>query len=246
MDVVLRTENLRKAYGSASEAVVALAGVSLRVARGEFVALMGASGSCKSTLLHLVAGLDVVTSGTILIGDQNIGALSDARRTLFRRQNIGLVFQAYNLLPTLTALENVELPALLDGRGHADVGRRAAELLDMLGLTTRARHRPQAMSGGERQRVAIARALINDPLLLLADEPTGNLGAHHSASVWRELRRLVHDQGRTVVAVTHEATGATFADRVIVLKDGQILGEIEPGGEGHASLVAARYTELVS
>jgi len=200
--------------------------------------LMGASGSGKSTLLHLVAGLDIVTSGTILIGDQNIGALSDARRTLFRRQNIGLVFQAYNLLPTLTALENVELPALLDGRGHADVGRRAAELLDMLGLTTRARHRPQAMSGGERQRVAIARALINDPLLLLADEPTGNLDAHHSASVWRELRRLVH--------VTHEATGATFADRVIVLKDGQILGEIEPGGEGHASLVAARYTELVS
>lgn len=245
MESVLTVKELRKHYDAAGSAVRALDGVSLSVRKGELVTLMGASGSGKSTLLHLIAGLDSPTSGTVRIGDQDIGSMTDTQRTLFRRRHLGVVFQAYNLLPTLTALENVTLPAVIDGLNGRQAELKAMELLDLIGLKQRVNHRPQALSGGEQQRVAIARALMNDPIVLLADEPTGNLDTHHSDAVWKQLAQLVHEKGKTVIAVTHEPTGATFADRVIVLKDGRIVGELEPGGEGHASLVAARYTELV-
>ena len=244
MPPLLRVENLRKDYTLGDEVVHALDGVSLEVKRGEFVALMGASGSGKSTLLHLIGGLDVPTSGRVEIEGRNLAEMSDRARTLFRRKRIGVVFQAFNLLPTLSAAENVALPLLLGGAGKRVIADKTSELLDTVDLAHRRRHRPQAMSGGEQQRLATARALVNDPAIVLADEPTGNLDSKHATALWQLLRRLANEQGRTIVAVTHEAAGATYADRVVVLKDGEIVGEIEPGGENHATLVAARYQEL--
>ena len=244
MGPALTVTDLRKTFDSGGEPVEALAGVSLAVERGEFAAIMGASGSGKSTLLHLIGGLDRPTSGSIVIEDRDLGRMSDRQRTLFRRRRLGIVFQQYNLLPTFTAFENVSLPAMVDGVGEKEVRHKTRELLDLVDLGHRASHRPQAMSGGEQQRVAIARALMNDPVLVLADEPTGNLDSRHGEAIWTLLTRLVRDTGRTVLAVTHDPNGATFADRVIMLKDGRIVGEIRPGGEGHASLVAARYAEL--
>ncbi len=245
MPAVLDIVNLRKEYRAGREAVVALAGVSLSVAQGEFVAIMGASGSGKSTLLHLTGGLDRPTSGQVLVEGRDLAALGDRGRTLFRRRRLGFIFQSYNLLPTLSAVENVTLPSLMEGNGGHGRADRAADLLRLVDLGHRLHHRPQAMSGGEQQRVAIARAMMNDPALILADEPTGNLDSRHAESIWRLLRRLCREEGRTVVTVTHEAAGATFADRVIFLKDGGLVGSMEPGGEGHAALVAARYTELL-
>ncbi|MHC4698190.1 MAG: ABC transporter ATP-binding protein [Planctomycetota bacterium] len=243
--MALEVTDLHKVYETGGEAVRALNGVSLAVGQDEFVAVMGASGSGKSTLLHLVGGLDRPTSGSIVVEGNDLARMTDRQRTLFRRRRLGIVFQAYNLLPTLTAFENVLLPALIDGSDANEAHRRAHRLLELVDLSHRAGHRPDALSGGEQQRVAIARALMNDPAVVLADEPTGNLDTHHGEAIWALLSRLVHGDGRTVLAVTHEPTGATFADRVVVLKDGQHVGEIEPDGEGHASLVAARYTALV-
>ncbi len=245
MGTALRVTDLRKDFDTGGDPVRALQGVSLTVETGEFVAIMGASGSGKSTLLHLIGGLDKPTSGAIVVEDRDLGQMTDRERTVFRRRRLGIVFQQYNLLPTLTAAENVGLPATVDGANVEKVKRKARELLELTDLGHRAHHRPQAMSGGEQQRVAIARALMNEPVMVLADEPTGNLDTRHGEAIWTLLSRLVRADGRTVLAVTHEAAGATFADRVIMLKDGRIVGEIEPGGEGHASLVAARYTELV-
>ena len=155
------------------------------------------------------------------------------------------MFQAYNLLPTLSAAENVVLPAMLDGSDIFEAERKARALLQRVDLGHRLTHRPQALSGGEQQRVAIARAMMNDPALLLADEPTGNLDTRHGAAIWRLLASLVRDAGRTVVAVTHEADGAAFSDRVIILSDGLVVGEVQPDGEHDAAAVAARYRELV-
>ncbi|UCE59684.1 MAG: ABC transporter ATP-binding protein [Phycisphaerales bacterium] len=245
MCLTLEVANLGKTYDAGGEPVRALAGVSLRIQQGEFVAIMGASGSGKSTLLHLVAGLDKPTTGSVVVEDQDISRMSDRQRTLFRRRRLGVVFQAYNLLPTLTALENVTLPALIDGTDGSLADKKGRQLLRLVNLEHRAGHRPDALSGGEQQRVAIARALMNDPAVVLADEPTGNLDTQHAESLWELLIRLRRDESRTIIAVTHEPTGATYADRVVMLKDGLIVGEIEPGGEGHASFVAARYTELV-
>jgi putative ABC transport system ATP-binding protein len=244
MTAVLEVKDLHKTYESGGAPVHALCAVRLTVHSGEFVAIMGASGSGKSTLLHLLGGLDDPTSGSISIEGRNLADMSDRERTLFRRRRLGFVFQAYNLLPTLTALENVLLPSMIEGRGAGDREGRGRELLAMVGLGHRLTHRPQAMSGGEQQRVAIARALMNDPALILADEPTGNLDTVHAEAVWRLLARLSREDDRTVLVVTHESTGATFADRVLFLRDGQVVGSLEPGGEGHASLVATRYAEL--
>lgn len=244
-DDVLVAENVSKSFRNDESVIHALNGVSLRVGRGSLIVFMGASGSGKSTLLHLLAGIDKPTSGTITIGSHRLDQLSDRDRTIFRRRSLGIVFQAYNLLPTLTALENTMLPAMLEGRAGKDVDDRARKLLETVGLGHRITHRPSSMSGGEQQRVAIARALMNDPLVVLADEPTGNLDTNHSESIWRVLRHLVDDQGKTVVAVTHEPAGASFADRIHVVKDGRFVGEIEPSGENDAANVASRYTELV-
>jgi len=245
MGCVLEVTDLRMDYDSAGGTVRALNGVSLSVQEGEFVAIMGASGSGKSTLLHLIAGLDRSTSGSVVIEGRDLAQLGDKDRTLFRRRRLGVIFQSYNLLPTLSASENVLLPAMLEGRNGRDIEGRARDLLGLVDLTHRMSHRPQALSGGEQQRVAIARALMNDPVLLLADEPTGNLDTHHGEAIWRLLSELVRREGRTVLAVTHEPKGAAHADRVVILRDGEIIGKIEPKGDGDASAVAARYAQLV-
>lgn len=237
--------DLRKLYDVGGESVSALSGATMHADPGEFVAVMGSSGSGKSTLLHLIGGLDKPTSGSVRMGDRDLAQMSDRDRTLFRRHHIGIVFQAFNLLPTLSALENVMLPAMIDGRSGARLRDRAKGLLDAVDLGHRMNHRPQALAGGEQQRVALARALVNDPIVVLADEPTGNLDTQHAEEVWRLLARLAREQGCTVIAVTHEPRGATFADRVVVLKDGLVTGEIKPDGEGNASVVAARYATLV-
>jgi putative ABC transport system ATP-binding protein len=244
MSAVLDVHNINKHYVLGTQVVRALAGVSLEVSEGEFVAIMGASGSGKSTLLHLVGGLDLPTSGRVLVEGQDIGAMSDRQRTLFRRRRLGIVFQTFNLLPSLTALENVALPLMVDGVARTEAKSKTQSVLDAVDLLHRRMHRPQAMSGGEQQRVAIARALVNDPALLLADEPTGNLDSQHAEAIWRLLRKLVDEQHRTVIAVTHETTGARHADRIVVLKDGLIVGIIQREGDMDASLVAARYAEL--
>jgi len=244
MAYVLEIENLSKTYGGGEQAVEALRGVSLRAGAGEFVAIMGASGSGKSTLLHLAGGLDLPTSGTVRIESHDLAAMSDAQRTVFRRRRLGVIFQAYNLLPTLSARQNVALPLLVDGAPAEVIERKTDEMLRVVRLQDRTSHLPAALSGGEQQRVAIARALLNDPALILADEPTGNLDSHSAAQIWQLLSRLSHEMGKTVLMVTHEAAGAIHADRVVVLKDGQIVGEF-PGLEcGDASVVAAKYMEI--
>ncbi len=240
----LRVENLEKEFRMGDQCVAALRGIDLSIEQGEFVALMGASGSGKSTLLHLCGGLDAPTAGLIEIEGHDLAKMSDRERTLFRRKRLGVVFQAFNLLPTLTARENVALPLLVAGVKNGQSADKTDKLLDSVDLLHRADHRPDALSGGEQQRVAIARSLINDPVLILADEPTGNLDSKHGAAIWRLLKELCKTQKRTILAVTHEAAGAAYADRVLVLKDGLLVGEIKPRGEDDAALVAARCQEL--
>ena len=244
MATVLETQNLAKEYRGGGDVVHALRSIDLAVEHGQFIAIMGASGSGKTTLLHLMGGLDLPTSGRVLVEDRDITLMSDRSRTLYRRRRVGIVFQAFNLLPTLSAEENVALPLLVDGVGKAASNAKVGELLELADLTHRRTHRPQALSAGEQQRVAIARALVNDPAIVLADEPTGNLDSCHADDIWRLLRKLASEHGSTVIAVTHEASGAAYADRVIVLKDGRAVGEIEADGKGDAALVAASYTKL--
>lgn len=227
------------------QTIRALGGVSLSVGAGQLVAIMGASGSGKSTLLHLSGGLDLPDDGSIVVETRDITRLSDRQRTLFRRRKMGIIFQAYNLLPTLTARENIAVPLLVDGESNAKIASRVDEMLALVHLSDRANHRPQAMSGGEQQRVAIARALLNDPVLVLADEPTGNLDSIAAVEIWLLLRRLAHEMNKTVLMVTHEAAAASYADRTYVLKDGLVVGTIEKVEPGNAALVATRYTELV-
>ena len=244
-DPIVKAEGLRKDYVGGREPVHALRGIDLSIRPGEFVAIMGASGSGKSTLLHMLGGLDQPSGGTVVIEGHDLARMNDRERTLFRRRRLGIIFQAYNLLPTLSAIENVTLPAMLDGSGERRTTELARDLLEQVDMGHRFTHRPQALSGGEQQRVAIARSLVNDPALLLADEPTGNLDTRHGQEIWQLLANLVRERKRTVVAVTHEADGAVHADRVIVLKDGRIAGEISPDGERDATALAARYHELV-
>lgn len=245
IDSVLQIRDLVKTYRLSGHVIHALCGVSLDVRAGELVAIMGASGSGKSTLLHLAGGLDVPDRGAVTIEGRNITNLSDRQRTLFRRRRMGIIFQAYNLLPTLTARENIALPLLVDGEPNTRIRDRVTEMLELVHLKDRADHRPQAMSGGEQQRVAIGRALLNDPAVILADEPTGNLDSVNAVEIWMLLRRLAHDMDKTVLMVTHEALAASYADRTFVLKDGNLVGTIEEGEPGNAALVARRYTELV-
>ena len=244
MPTIVETINLHKHYVTGDEEVHALDGISMTVEQGEFVAVMGPSGSGKSTLLHLVAGLDLPTSGRVLVEGNDLSAMTDHQRTLFRRRRLGVIFQAYNLLPTLTARENVALPMMVDGVPASRVARKTDELIELVHLEHRASHRPQAMSGGEQQRVAIARALLNDPAVILADEPTGNLDSQQSMEIWELLARLSRELSKTVLMVTHEPSAAAHADRALVTRDGNVLGQIEIGGAGDALLVASRYQEL--
>jgi putative ABC transport system ATP-binding protein len=221
----LVVENAVKRFRQGEKSVSALKGVSLEAAAGSFTAIMGASGSGKSTLLHLMAGLTRPDSGRVLVDETDLAAMNDSELTLFRRRRIGLVFQSFNLIPTLSAEENVLLPLMLDGRnGQASRGK-VRPLLEHLGLSSRRDHRPDALSGGEQQRVAIGRALITDPAVILADEPTGNLDSANSQAICRLLSDLSIQQGKTIVLVTHEPSVAAYAQRTVVLKDGQLCDE---------------------
>ena len=245
MAPILETSNLHKTFTGMGEDVHALCGIDLKVEGGEFIAIMGASGSGKSTLLHMCGGLDKPTKGNVIIENQDITAMSDQQRTLFRRRRLGIVFQSFNLLPNLSARENIELPLLIDGDHPASHSSHVVQILDAVHMKHRANHRPQALSGGEQQRVAIGRALVNDPAVLLADEPTGNLDSQHAAEIWKLLRNLADEQNRSIIAVTHEAAGAAWADRVLVMQDGQIVSQIDTAGKGDATSVASQYTNLI-
>jgi putative ABC transport system ATP-binding protein len=230
---LLETRGLKKFYQQGKHAVEVLRGIDVRVEQGEFVAIVGPSGSGKTTLMQLVGGLDRPTSGTVLIGGESIGTFSDRRLSAFRRRKLGFVFQFFHLMPTLTAEENVCLPLLLDGERHAKVAPKAAELLERVGLGTRRHHRPDQLSGGEMQRVAIARALVTDPVLVLADEPTGNLDTKTGQLVLEMFRTTVKERGQTVIMVTHDPRAAALADRVIAMRDG--LVEVDEIGLAAAS-----------
>lgn len=241
---MVECRNVTKVYGSGEAAVTALRDVSISVPEGSFTAIMGASGSGKSTLMHLIGGLTLPTQGEVHVEGRNLGALSDKARTIFRRRRLGVIFQDYNLLPTLTAAENVALPLVVDGVEIAANDARVLDLLDRVHLRDRAGHRPDALSGGERQRVAIARALLNDPAILLADEPTGNLDSKQSREIWGLLRGISSDQNKTTLMITHEAAAAAFADRVLIFKDGAVVGEMHPGDADDVAGVTEAYQRL--
>ena len=234
--------DLTKVYGSGDTAVTALDHVSLQVGPGEFVAVMGPSGCGKSTLLHLLGGLDLPTSGSVTIDGQALSNLSDAKLTELRRHKIGFIFQFFNLIPVLNAVENAALPVTLDGVSQAEARERAKEWLIRFGLGDRLGHRPDQLSGGQQQRVAVARALVADPALILADEPTGNLDTRASEEIAGLLRQVANDWGRSVVVVTHDPRIAAHADRIIFLKDGRIVDQtvLEPKNGQNAELVADR------
>jgi putative ABC transport system ATP-binding protein len=221
----VEVRGLTRVYGAGEARVEALRGIDLTVERGQFVAVMGPSGSGKSTLLHLIGGLDAPTAGSIRVGGDDLGALDDDRLTLLRRRRIGFIFQAFNLLDMLSAEENVALPLLIDGVAEAEAHRRAVAALELVGMAPRRQHLPGRLSGGEQQRLAIARALVTRPLLLLADEPTGNLDSVNSDQVMTLLRTLVDEQGQTILMVTHAARQAAMADRLVHLRDGRIVEE---------------------
>ncbi|MFG1924868.1 ABC transporter ATP-binding protein [Cryptosporangium sp. NPDC048952] len=223
--------DLTKTYGTGNTRVSALRGVSLAVGTGQFVAIMGPSGSGKSTLLHCLAGLDRPTSGRVRIGNDGLDGLSDGRLTRLRRDAVGFVFQSFNLLPTLSAAENILLPLRLAGR-RPD-GEWLDRVIDLLGLADRMHHRPNQLSGGQQQRVAVARALITRPSVIFADEPTGNLDSRSGAEVLSLLRASVRELGQTVVMVTHDPRAAGYADRVVFLADGRIVDDAtNPTPEG--------------
>lgn len=219
---MIRCIDVRKVYRQGNNEIIALDGVSLDIAKGEFAVIMGPSGSGKSTLLHLIGGLDRPTSGELLVDQRLVGQMADDQVTLFRRTRIGFVFQFFNLLPTLTALENVALPLVLDGRSKEAAEQRATMLLDKVGLQNRQDHLPEEMSGGEIQRIAVARALAFDPPILLADEPTGNLDSKTGESVLSLLRQINRDAGCTIVMVTHSQEAAGYGDRTILFRDGKV------------------------
>ena len=222
-DTAVRAEDLTKRYGEGPTAVDALGGVSVDFARGSFTGIMGPSGSGKSTLLHILAGLERPTSGWVEIAGSRLDGLSDRELTLLRRREVGFVFQSYNLLPVLSAEENITLPVTIGG---ADPDRERLEmLLKTMGLEDRRDHRPTELSGGEQQRVAVARALITSPAVVFADEPTGNLDSAAGGSILELLRRAVDELGQTIVMVTHDANAAAVADRVLFLADGRLVDE---------------------
>jgi putative ABC transport system ATP-binding protein len=219
---MIRLIDARKSYTQGGSEVTALAGVSLQIARGEFAAVMGPSGSGKSTLLHLIGGLDRPSAGDVVVDGKVISQMDDDAVTLFRREKVGFIFQFFNLLPTLTGIENVALPLVLDGKSEHEAEVRAEVLLARVGLAARRDHLPEQLSGGEIQRLAIARALVFDPPILLADEPTGNLDSKNGAAILETIRTINREAGSTVVMVTHDRDAAARTDRVIYLRDGRL------------------------
>jgi putative ABC transport system ATP-binding protein len=224
---VVRTKDLRKTYESEGVPVRALRGVDMTIRPAEFVAVMGPSGCGKSTLLNLIAGLDKPTDGEIWLADNTLSDKDENQLARLRRKHIGIVFQFFNLLEGMSVLENVTLPAIIAGSSRKQAETRARDLLDLLGLSDKAKNAPGVLSGGQRQRLAIARALANQPTLVLADEPTGSLDSAGGAEVLELFKRL-HDDGQTIMLVTHDAKVASAADRIVQLADGRIVGEPEP------------------
>jgi putative ABC transport system ATP-binding protein len=243
MTEILRTVALSKVYADDGAGVQALRTVDLQVAEGEFMALMGPSGCGKSTLLHLLGGLDRPTTGEIYLGERRVDRLSEAAWAVIRRRRIGYMFQSFNLIANLTAAENIELPALMAGASNAEARRRRLELMQHLGIEPQAGLPPGRMSGGQQQRVALARALINQPDVLLADEPTGNLDSQSAREVIGVLRQC-HERGQTVVLVTHDANVASAADRVVRLRDGQIVGESHLQGREPSADILRSLVEI--
>ena len=221
---MIRLLDVHKVYGQGRSEVTALNGISFDVAQGDFVVIMGPSGSGKSTLLHLMGGLDRPTRGEVLVDGRLISQLPDHDLTLFRRAKVGFIFQFFNLLPLLTARENVMLPLILDGQSPAQAAARADRLLERVGLGARAEHAPEELSGGEMQRIAIARALIFSPLILLADEPTGNLDSKNGEGVLDLIQHVNREQRTTVVMVTHNRQAAEYGNRIVCLRDGVVEG----------------------
>ena len=224
-NTAVQVVDLEKVYGSGATAVRALKGISLGFAKGEFAAIMGPSGSGKSTLLHVLGGLEEPSSGRVVIGGEDLSGLSDRELTLLRRTRMGFVFQFFNLIPTLSAEENVMLPVLISGEKANKYDQRLEEVMSLVGLEGRRTHRPDELSGGEQQRVAIARALIRHPDVVLADEPTGNLDSGTGAGVLELLRESAARYGQSVVLVPHAARAAAVADRVVFLADGRVVDE---------------------
>ena len=225
MTALIRISHLSKGYVRGGQAIPVLLDINLDVARGEFIALMGPSGSGKSTLLNLIAGIDKPSAGTIAIDGVDIAGLSEGALADWRAANVGFIFQFYNLLPVLSAFDNVELPLLLTGLSSRERHDRVAAMLDLVGLTDRADHYPSELSGGQQQRVAIARALVTDPVLIVADEPTGDLDRTTGAEVLSLLDQLVHERGKTIVMVTHDPKAAARAGRMVHLEKGVLVDE---------------------
>jgi putative ABC transport system ATP-binding protein len=222
---LITTQDLWKTYVMGSEEIHALRGVSINIDKGEYVAIMGPSGSGKSTLMNLIGCLDTPSQGTYTLNGKEVGSMNDDELARIRNEEIGFVFQTFNLLPRATALHNVELPLVYAGVSGKDRQERARQALEKVELTSRASHKPNELSGGQRQRVAIARALVNNPSILLADEPTGNLDSKTGVEIMAVFKRL-HDAGNTIILVTHEADIAAYAHRVISIRDGQVEKDV--------------------
>lgn len=238
MSMAIEARGLCKTYGAGSTIIRALSGVDFAVSAGEFVTIMGPSGSGKSTMLALLGGLDLPDAGQVVVEGRSLSGMMEAQRAILRRKRIGFVFQSFNLIPVLTAAENVALPLQLAGRHGPAVAVRADQALAAVGLAERNGHRPGELSGGEQQRVAIARALVTEPAIVLADEPTGNLDSRSSTDVLAALRHATDTFGQTVVMITHDPGVAAWSDRVVYLRDGQLISELqlEPLGPGPGEL----------
>lgn len=243
---------VKKSFAIGDRTVNALRGVDLSITDPGFYAIMGRSGSGKSTLLHMLSAMDRPDSGQVVVSGHQVHCMSEREATRFRREEIGVIFQAFNLISTMTAVENVQLPGLLAGRLSKQLTDRSHDLLNMLGLGDRAQHRPEALSGGEQQRVAIARAMLYQPKVVFADEPTGNLDTTASQMVWSMLQRVSREEMVTVVMVTHEPEAASYCERILVMNDGVIAGDIDnPGAHSEqggldAGTIATRTQHLLS
>ncbi len=241
---IVTVEQLTKVYGAADHPIYALDHVSLGVDQGEFVAIMGPSGSGKSTLLYLIGGLDKPSSGRVLLRDADMSTMNDDALSKLRRKSLGFVFQFFNLIPVLSAQENVAMPLILDGVPRPDALKRADEALSRVGLADRGSHRPVELSGGQQQRAALARALVTKPDVILADEPTGNLDSRSSDEVVQMLRQTVDQLGQTMILVTHDPRVAAFADRIVFLKDGKIVDDNRLKGQGKADQIREQLNKV--
>ncbi|MFN8527346.1 MAG: ABC transporter ATP-binding protein [Anaerolineae bacterium] len=241
---IVHTDSLTKVYGDSSHPIHAVDGVSLAVEEGEFVAVMGPSGSGKSTLLYLIGGLEKPSSGKVWLRESDISAMDDNALSRLRRESLGFVFQFFNLVPVLTAAENVAIPLILDGVPRAEALKRAGEALTRVGLSDRTTHLPSQLSGGQQQRAALARALVAKPAVVLADEPTGNLDSRSSDEVVQMLRQTVDQYHQTMILVTHDPRVAAYADRIVFLKDGKVVDDNRLKGQGNAEQIREQLSKV--